>query len=495
MGSGIFQNVRQPYKKAFKRHADKLYKTAQSKPVKIGSETYVFVGQMRLKAFPLMSHFDVFDQARQSANEDVGKDVYAFVSLLMLARYVRDIQMVLKQQSAQVITEVELHQMFEGVSENDTMLLTSTPEQLVKCLDDFLHACDEVIAKEQWDAFDVKHVKKSWMSFGQHYSERAGALLRLAANNRAPQGEGSADQQAAQLIWKEASLFSKLSKSFTPMNASTGRFSLDELVSYHYRFGRVRRQDERPESVSKMERGLYRFVEILMRVFVVMTLIIVVALVADGEFEFPAVLPLLLFFFVGSFLKSQNKRRLLAKNHTYLMELRAVSMEEAADREEPVNDERSPVMQKKRESLYEAIVVSMDLVKVFAILTVVFIGVTAALMVEGDVDYTVLQYVFYVDVALFLFTVYVPFSRMAKRKVVVREQAIHIRKEKVSALEVIRIVVKNHGTDVDIFVNYNSNPFKLRVKKDDQGPMKEVLKSWCARNRIVFQDKDLPKAF
>lgn len=491
MGTEIFQNVKNPFKKAFKRHHDKLYKTMQSKPVEIGSETYVFVGQMRLQAFPLMSHFDVFDHVGQSATEDVGKDVYTFVSLLMLSRYVRDIQTVLKQQADKPLTDDQLRQTFV-FAEEDEARLASTPEQSVELLNSFLHVALEVTAKERWDDSDMEQVKESWNAFWQTYNDRAGALLRLYANNRAPQREGDADHQATHLIWKEASLFAKLSESLTPMNAARDQFSLNDLVAYHYDFGRLRTQDEQLEKIAKMERGLYHFIVLLMRVFIVFALLVVMVLISDDEFEFAVVFPFVFFLIIGSFVKAQNKRRLIAKNNTYVAELRAVSIvEQEESQEQGTTDE---VRWAKEHPLYEAVVVSMDLVKVFAVLTAVFMIVTIALLVEGDVDYVAVQYVFYIDVALFLFAVYLPFSRMAKRKVTVTKQAIYIRKEKVSALEAIRIVVKNQGSDVDVFVNYNNNPFKLRVKKDDRVPLKRALKTWCAQNRIAFQDKDATDA-
>src|SRR5690625_1007861 len=92
MQVGVFRHVQQPYKKVFKQHRDKLYKTVQTKQIRLEAKTYVMVGQMRLQQSPLVSHFDVFDDIGQSADERVGRKIHDYVAILLLSKSFRDVK-------------------------------------------------------------------------------------------------------------------------------------------------------------------------------------------------------------------------------------------------------------------------------------------------------------------------------------------------------------------------------------------------------------------
>lgn len=440
----LFQNVRQPYKKAFKRHADHLYATVQSKPVEIGASSYVVVGEIRLQHFPLLSHFDVFDEHGVSVNEEIGQAIYAFISRMILVDELRGLQPLLEKQDE--------------------------TEQALAHLTALLNDVAEVAAKQQWDEADVGRVASSWDMFWRTYDERSRALIRLSAEGRSPREKENVDA--------EATLLSKVFDGLTPMSEVAGEASVDALIQYHYEFGRLRKSDESLERVMKMERGLYRFLTVFIWISFVLVVLLGVILLASGEFDFAAVLPLVLFIGSGSLIKSQSRRRLVAKNHSFLMEQRAVPEEEADEK-----DQGKP--------LIEAKVVSLDIMMIFVLFTLVFIAVTIAVLVSGDVDFTVMKYLYAIVAVSLAATIYAPFSRVAKRKMTVTEQAIYLRKEKVSALEAERIVVKNDGRNVHVYVNYNDNPFKMWVDADDQARLKDVLETWCEDNGIAFEANEV----
>ena len=496
MQVGVFRHVQQPYKKVFKQHRDKLYKTVQTKQIRLEAKTYVMVGQMRLQQSPLVSHFDVFDDIGQSADERVGRKTHDFVSILLLSKSFRDVKAQLHEFSQYDVQAEDVKQEFTPVREEDRIHLTKLLEEQMATLDEFLAHVDHVLAKECWDDSDIMQIEQLWATFWKVYEERATTLFALYEKNTFSDRPSNEKEGWITALEEEAKIVHQVQMALAPMYTEKVGHTLQELISLNYHFGRMKQQDAPIEKDNKIGRVSYVFMNSFYRVYLLVFLPLIIFGSSSTDGDSPSYFRLFTFLGLLLVIRGQAKSRLIAKNNTYLVELRGDQLTDISAEQHEEETKAStfipiPQSQKKKPILYDTTVLSIDIIGIFIFITIFLFAMTISILVKYDFEIDiVMKYLFLIDILVLAFTLWVPYSPLARRRFIVTNKAVQLRKEKIGVLEIKHIVFKGEGKNVNLFVTFHSSPYKLRVPEDDREPLKAALKAWCTSNRVPFKDKD-----
>lgn len=324
MLNNVFEKVHKGYKRAFKKHHDKLYQTVQSKPVRMeGStdgfterSTYVLVGEMRLKESVLPSHFDVFDEVGESVDEIVGQSVHTFLARITLIEEMRRLREYLRHvvniQGSDVTNHLTIKQ------EADVVYLTEKIEVIMVKLTSLIERVDQITRKPVLDSDDLHGLENDWNAFWELYEKRMRALIYVYTHNKAPKKNGIVKD-----LWEEAKFVATLYRSLAPLPHETDIATFDELITHTYQFGRLRQHDLPLEQANKGERMLPTFISILFWMGLFLFTVVTLVLVVEGEFGVGDGVRMGAFLLLAIFLRKQTKTRLLSKNNAYLAELRA----------------------------------------------------------------------------------------------------------------------------------------------------------------------------
>jgi len=453
----LFKKVEKPYKKAFKKHQDSLFQTLQSKLVMIDEQAYVLVGEERLLEFPLISHFDVFDAEGRSAPGQVAEKVHNFFAYMIVTDALRPVE----------------HSL-EHINEPDEQLML---EKIRTLIDEV----DKRITNERISSDDVGKLEVAWHSFWELYQPRANRLLEttnehLATNERA-------ETETIKHI------FTTLSLSKTPKES----VSMQSLIHRNYTFGRFKQEDDPIEKVRKGERGLYNFLKYIYRVLLVLIVLIIVVLLSENDFHMKDIVSMLVPIAAGYVVKQQSKTRLQAKTSAFLGDLRLMQEPIAGDEPATIRSENHTTAPKTETAQTQTFIDTKAIMLNHLILPSVFAGIIflAAGMIyfEGSLDATVVGWVVFIGGLFVGIAVVMPLTPLAKNRLLITDHELQLRKEKFSPREVVRVVLKENGKTIQIFVNSHAGAHNVRIIAGEEERVLSSMQSWCAIHQVPFERK------
>jgi len=353
----------------------------------------------------------------------------------------------------------------------------------VVALDEFLEHVDHVLDKESWDDSDIMQIEQLWATFWKVYEKRATTLFALYDEDTFSERPSNEKEGWVTALGEEAKIVHQLQMALGPMLTEGVADTLQEHISLNYHFGRMKPQDAPIEKDNKMGRVTYVLMNIFFRVYLWLFLPLIIFGSSSTDGDSPSYFRL--FIFLGFFLviRGQVKSRLIAKNNTYLVELRGGQLPETSteqhEREAKANTSIPiPHSQKRKPILYDTTVLSITIFGMFVFFTIFLFGMTIYILVESGFEIDiVMKYLFLIDILMLAFTLWVPYSPLARHRFTVTNEALQLRKERLGVLEVKHIDFKGEGKNVNIFVTFHSSPYRLRVSEDDREPLKAALKT------------------
>ncbi len=454
----LFQKVQKPYKKAFKKHRDQLFQTLQSKPVIIDDHSYVLVGEGRIQESPLISHFDVCDEYGASANEGIGREVHDFISRILIIDRIRGIHGPLENQA-------------EDDDEEDVPAHLAHFETIAKQV-------TALLQQETFEAEDMYALDENWHVFWERYQIRVQSLLEAVHDEKLEKGTS---------IYEEADMIHHLFADllFTP--TITNIPSIDQLIEDNYMYGRLRAEDEPLVHGSTLERRLHIVFVYVYRVVLALAAVIVFGLLLDGESIWEAIAAILIPVVVLRVVNRQMKSRILLKTNSALKEARSTPLsteEEARTDQEAIvhNRQREPVI------LYETRGVMVGHLIIIGVFDFVILASTVIFYIQ-EKDAFILSIGLLITLLLVGMMYIFPRTPISKLKITITEQAIHLRGEKLSKHEVVRILIKENNKSIHIFVNYHDEPYRIRMVAGDETVLPGKLATWASTNEIPFKDE------
>src|SRR5699024_589714 len=239
-------------------------------------------------------------------------------------------------------------------------------------------------------------------------------------------------------------IFSTLPLSKTPKES----VSMQSLIHHNYTFGRFKQEDDPIEKVRKGERGLYNFLTYIYRVLLVLIVLIIVVLLSENDFHMKDMVSMLVPLAAGYVVKEQSKTRLRSKTSAFLGDLR--SMQEPISGDEPatIRSENHTTAPKTGTEQTQTLIDTKAIMLNHLILPTVFAGIIflAAGMIyfEGSLDATVVGWVVFIGGLFVGLALIMPVTPLAKQRLLITEQIVQLRKEKLSPREVERVVLKEN---------------------------------------------------
>src|SRR5699024_4638453 len=172
-------HVTSTYKKAYKQHYDKLYPLYKSKEVEIEDNIYVLVGQWRLKEYPLLSDFDIFDENGMSASESIGLKIHDYIAKISITKStLSNLQDTFTKQHEKSIPSGDIKEVF-AIDDEEIAILTKSLKTAIEALNALIDLVDTLFKKEQWDENDILTLERKWNDFLDEYEPRACVLLEI----------------------------------------------------------------------------------------------------------------------------------------------------------------------------------------------------------------------------------------------------------------------------------------------------------------------------
>ena len=495
MSEFIFTSyVASTYKKAYKQHYDKVYPLYKSKEIEVGGKVYVLVGQSRLKKHPLLSDFDIFDENGTSADESIGQMIHDYIgkmSMTLSALY--KLKDPLAKQVEEAIPPSYLKETF-AIKDEEITLLTESLNIVNERLNALIGLVETLFKKEQWDENNIKTLERKWNDFFNEYESRARLLLDLAKQSlKEKKEEANFENELVNNLWEEARVIYDADRLYSPLRASVGSFSADELIEHNYQYGRFRQSDTPMKKTNKLGRGLYWFVLYFYRFSVwVFIPFMFYALWLDDSLTIKSAFPFVIFGIIGSKVKNINKHHLLGKVNTVIAERRAVVSQNqvgSSDKTKGKLKESDSLATGASSTLYETKVFAYHVI--YWIIAFFCIFIVPPVYSYFSIDDTGIEWVIYplLVAAIAIITTIYPFQILSWKRFVVGETFITLGKKKFGVKEIKEMRFSTDKEHVYIYVYYSDNPFKLGVEEGKYKELAEVLERFCTKYHIPFKRK------
>ena len=495
MSQFIFtSHVTSTYKKAYKQHYDKLYPLYKSKEVEIEDNIYVLVGQWRLKEYPLLSDFDIFDENGISAGESIGQMIHSYIGkITMTKNTLSNLQDPFTKQLEETILPARIKEAF-AIKDEEIALLTKSLNMANKTLNVLIDLVNTLLKKEQWDENDIITLEGKWNNFLYEYKPRACVLLDVCKQNLKQKRENAYfENKLVNSLWEEAEIIYDAYKLFSPLGASVGRFTVEELIKHNYQYGRFRQNDNPMERTNKLGRALYWFVLYFYRFSVwVFIPFMFYALWLDDSLTFVSALSIILFGIIGFNVKSLNKYHVLGKVNAAIAEHRSVVNHNEAGSSDLINrgqEETDPLATGTSTTLYETKVFVYHIMYTIVLFLFVFtIAPIFAYFTTEDVGVRWVIYPLLIGFIVILTMIY-PFQIFSWKRFVLKGTSINIGSRRFGVSEIREMRLLSDKKLIYIYVTYTDNPFKLRVDKRNYKGLIEALDMFCTRYDIPFKEQ------
>src|SRR5699024_7920112 len=102
---------------------------------------------------------------------------------------------------------------------------------------------------------------------------------------------------------------------------------------------------------------------------------------------------------------------------------------------------------------------------------------------------TVVGWVVFIGGLFVGIAVVMPLTPLAKNRLLITDHELQLRKEKFSPREVVRVVLKENGKTIQIFVDSHTGAHNVRIIAGEEERVLSSMQSWCAIHQVPFERK------
>lgn len=487
------KNIQSDLERQFNKKALPHMGTSQSKPINLGGKNYSVVGQYGFKS-PFLTYFDVYHESGVRANEENGKKIFKYISMLQIAEQLSYHDYFVN--NVQDIEDIDMpFQMQELIrqSKDQSVLELFQYDSTVREGQATLQAATKRISEiEQWHEDDLETFYQAWRHFWDTYDTRLKQLFmwrELVVQHKLTE---SVKGTLLEPIYEEADFMFQLFASSIPVSEIMIT-DIDDILTLNYELGRAEQQGLKEKILTKFElisNTLFKQISrILLWVFLPISIILTVLGIESMRFPITAAFFVFLAFYVYTVdvngMRANISSRLKAWRRDKLGEQPII---QAHYQQALASLQAHKELEQDHEQLDTFHTVLARPVR-WLIGTGIVILILGYALVSADEDSS--KYApgyFAVGSSLVILGVLLPHWSIGKRKFQLAYDKLIIGKREHQTDKIIYIEMKRKGKIVKVLTTHVQQPMLFKVKKEQREEAFDLLKHWCAVYDVRFDE-------